>query len=160
MGQYFEWVNYDKREIIMIDPWPNGQKLRWCAYIGCPETDAALTMLAGDWAGELVMFLGDYARFKDETRPGRREMEHRLNRAISDDCTYGFTDTCGRFDYVCSHPEVMHFVEYDDGGYDMASCDSPLRRRDSSAQVRCERVKEGVRRPLPHGGAPYRQGHG
>lgn len=84
MGQYFEWVNFDKREIIATDPWPNGQKLHECAYIGCPETDAVLTMLAGDWAGDLVVFLGDYARFKDETHPGRREVERRLDGAIGE----------------------------------------------------------------------------
>lgn len=125
MGQYFEWVNYDKREIIMTDPWPNGQKLRQCAYIGCPETDAALTMLAGDWAGDLVVFLGDNARFKDETHPGRREVERRLGGVISDDYTYDFTDICGRFDYVRDHPKIRHFVEYDDGSYDMVPYDGP-----------------------------------
>lgn len=126
MGQYFEWVNFDKREIIATDPWPNGQKLHECAYIGCPETDATLTMLAGDWAGDLVVFLGDYAKFKDETHPGRHEVERRLDGAISDDYTYDFTDICGRFDYVRDHPEAKHYVEHDDGSWDWSLYDGPF----------------------------------
>ncbi len=48
MGQYFEWVNFDKGEIIATWPWPNGQKPHECTYVECEETDAALTMLAGE----------------------------------------------------------------------------------------------------------------
>lgn len=51
MGQYFNWVNFDKNEIIEDWPWSNGNKLHESAYLGCEETDAALTMLAGDWRG-------------------------------------------------------------------------------------------------------------
>lgn len=69
MGQYFEWVNYDKREIIATDPWPNGQKLYECAYLGCPETDAALTMLAKEHGLSLSAFLrmaaNDYIQRND-----------------------------------------------------------------------------------------------
>lgn len=61
MGQYFNWVNLDKGEIVADWPWPNGQGIHESAYLGCEETDAALTMIAGDWAGDLVVFLGDYA---------------------------------------------------------------------------------------------------
>lgn len=104
---------------------PNGQKLSECAYIGCHEIDAALTMLASDWAGDLVEFLGDYVEFKDEAHPGRREVERRLDGAINDDYTDDFTDICGRFDYVRDHPEIRHFVEHDDGNYDMAPYDGP-----------------------------------
>lgn len=126
MGQYFEWVNYDKREIMATDPWPNGQKLHECTYLGCLETDAALTMLAGDWAGDLVVFLGDYAEFKDETHPGRREVERRLDGAISDDYTDDFTDICGRFDYTRDHPEARHFVECDGGSCARIPYDGPF----------------------------------
>ena len=82
-------------------------------------------MLAGDWAGDLVVFLGDNARFKDEAHPGRREVERRLVEAISDHYTYDFTDIGGRFDYVRDHPEVRHFVEHDDGSYGMAPYNGP-----------------------------------
>ena len=129
MGQYFEWVNCDKREIIATDPWPNGQKLHECAYLECPETDAALTMLAGDWAGDLVVFLGDYAKFKNETHPGRREVERRLDGAISDDYTCDFIDICGRFDYVRDHPKAKHYVERDDGSWDWIPYDIFIKDR-------------------------------
>lgn len=126
MGQYFDWVNFDKREIIAADPWPNGQKIHESAYLGCPETDAVLTMLAGDWAGDLVVLLGDYAKFRDEVHPGRREVERRLAGAICDDYICGLTDICGRFDYVRDHPEAKRYVERDDGSYDWIPYDGPF----------------------------------
>ena len=114
MGQYFSWVNLDKDEIIETYAWPNGEKLHECAYVGCEETDAALTMLAGDWAGDLVVFLGDYATFKDEVHPGRRAVERCLaGRHVEDYLFDVCRDICGRFDYVRDHPEVTHPVYVD-----------------------------------------------
>ena len=126
MGQYFEWVNFDKRESITCYPWPCGNKLHESAYIGCPETDAALTMIAGDWAGDLVAFVGDYAHFENETHPGRREVERRLDGAVCDDVVCEFTDICGRFDYTRDHPDAKHFVDRDDGGCDYVPYDGPF----------------------------------
>lgn len=114
MSQYFNWVNLDRSEIIADWPWPNGQGVRESAYLGCEETDAALTMIAGDWAGDLVVFLGDYAEFKNETHPGRREVERRLDGTSAEHYMYECTDICGRFDYVRDHPEVRHPVFSDD----------------------------------------------
>lgn len=110
MGQYFEWVNFDKHESVETWPWPNGQKLVESAYVGCEQTDAVLTMLAGEWAGDLVVFLGDYAGFEDETHPGRREVELRLQGMCLDDYVLDCKDICGRFDYVGRHPEATYPV--------------------------------------------------
>lgn len=110
MGQYFYWVNFDKDELIETWPWPNGAGLHESAYAGCEETDAAITMLAGDWAGDLAVFLGDYARFEDETHPGRREVERRLDGTIAEHYIYECTDVCGRFDYLKAHPEITYPV--------------------------------------------------
>lgn len=110
MGQYFEWVNYDRREIIDTDVWDCGVKLHESAFVGCEMTDAALTMLAGDWAGDLVVFLGDYASFENETNPARRRIELLLNGGFSDDYTYDFTDVTGRFDYVETLEDKSHWV--------------------------------------------------
>lgn len=45
MGQYFEWVNYDKREIMMADLLPDGQKhqFRYAVNEGrtTPETSSS-----------------------------------------------------------------------------------------------------------------------
>lgn len=115
MGQYYYWVNFDKDEIIEIWPWPNGMGLHECAYLGCEETDAALTMLAGDWAGDLVVFFGDYAEFKDETHPMRKEVERRLGGMGAEDYILSCRDICGRFDYVRDHPGITHPLYFDDG---------------------------------------------
>ncbi len=126
MGQYFNWVNFDKREYIDTAPWPNGQKLVECTYLGCEETDAALTMLAGEWAGDLVAFMGDYCHFENETHPGRREVELRLGGMIFDDFLFDTcTDICGRFDYVGNHPEARRYVEHGDD-YSMEPYEGPF----------------------------------
>ncbi|OUP09804.1 hypothetical protein [Collinsella sp. An2] len=118
MGQYFSWVNFDKNEIIEDWPWANGSKLHESAYLGCEETDAALTMLAGDWAGDFVAFLGDYAEFENETHPKRREIEQRLGDMACEDYIYSCTDICGRFDYTREHPEVRRPVYDGDSIYE------------------------------------------
>lgn len=110
MGQYFNWVNLDKNEIIETWAWPNGQKLVESTYYGCEETDAALTMMAGDWAGDLVVFMGDYATFEDETHPKRKEVEQMLAGIGADDYLIDFIDIIGRFDYAKEHPEIKHPV--------------------------------------------------
>ena len=87
-------------------------------------------MIAGDWAGDLVVFLGDYAEFKDEAHPGRREVERRLDGTRAEYICTRATDICGRFDYVRDHPAVRRpefsedgcdetWVPYD-GPYDVA----------------------------------------
>lgn len=110
MGQYFEWVNFDKGEIIATWPWPNGQKLHECAYVGCEETDAALTMLAGEWAGDFVVFLGDCATFENETYSNHKELQRRLKGMNLEDYVFDCKDICGRFDYVRRHPEATYPV--------------------------------------------------
>lgn len=118
MGQYFNWVNFDKNEIIEDWPWPNGNKLHKSAYLGCEETDAALTMLAGGWAGDFVAFLGDYATFENETHPKRREAELRLAGTCCEEYIYSCADICGRFDYTRDHPKTRHPVYEDDDIYE------------------------------------------
>lgn len=125
MSQYFEWVNFDKRESITTFPWPCGPGLHESAYIGCPETDAALTMIAGDWAGDLVAFVGDYAHFENEAHPGRREVERRLGGESLDDVIYVFTDICGRFDYVRGRPDARRYVDLGDEGFELVPYDGP-----------------------------------
>lgn len=114
VGQYFNWVNFDKRQIIETWIWPNGQGLQECAYVGCEETDAALTMLAEGWAGDLVVFLGDYAIFQNESNPMRKQIEQRLGNVSAEDFMYDLEDITGRFDYAERHPELKHPIDCDD----------------------------------------------
>lgn len=126
MSQYFNWVNFDKREIIADWPWTCGSGLRESAYVGCEKTDAVLTMLASDWAGDIVVFLGDYAHFENETDPNRREVERRLAGMSCEDYIYNCTDICGRFDYTGDHPEVRYPVFSDDGSEEWVPYDGPF----------------------------------
>lgn len=110
MGQYFNWTNFDKNELIETDIWPNGQKLVECAYYGCEETDAALTMLAGEWAGDFVCFLGDYANFHKSKSPAAK----RALEALNGYCTEDYLLECcediqGRFDYAKINPDFRWY---------------------------------------------------
>ena len=126
MSQYFNWVNFDKREIIADWPWPCGSGLRESAYVGCEKTDAVLTMLASDWAGDIVVFLGDYAHFENETDSNRHEVERRLAGMSCEDYIYSCTDICGRFDYTRDHPEARYPVFSDYGVEEWVPYDGPF----------------------------------
>lgn len=52
MGQYFEWLNLDKMEMIGNSPWKCGSKLPDNTYVGNEKTDAVLTLLASRWKGD------------------------------------------------------------------------------------------------------------
>lgn len=110
MGQYFNWVNFDKAEFIHTDIWPNGQKLVESAYYGCEETDAALTMIAGEWAGDFVCFLGDYADFHGNKNPAAKRALEALNGYCAEDYIFECCkDIQGRFDYAKTNPDFRWY---------------------------------------------------
>lgn len=62
MGQYFMWVNFDKRQYLGDDASVSdeGLKVIETAYIGSRKTDALSTLLGTVWKGDLVVFLGEH----------------------------------------------------------------------------------------------------
>lgn len=67
MGEYYNWVNVDKREYICPDNFDCGNKLfesRW------PDSDclrALRQLLSEDWAGDHVLFMGDETPISENT---------------------------------------------------------------------------------------------
>jgi hypothetical protein len=77
MGQYFKMVNLDKKEYIT--PYKLGAMLKWWEHIGAQAHQGAVLLLladglgrgggdfrvetpiAGRWAGDRIVFSGDYA---------------------------------------------------------------------------------------------------
>lgn len=115
MGQYFNWTNFDKGEFIDTDIWPNGQKLVESAYYGCEETDAALTMLAGEWAGDFVCFLGDYADFRNNRSPAaERVLEAMDGRCAEDYFLECAKDIQGRFDFAKTNSD-FRWYDFEEG---------------------------------------------
>lgn len=55
MGQYYIWANPDKKQYIDDEPFEGtGFMLNCSVHAGQPITDAACTMIAGPWCGDLV----------------------------------------------------------------------------------------------------------
>lgn len=60
MGQYFEFVNFDKKEMISPYDYDNLAKVMEHSYQGNKFLAAAEKLMKTDWAGDRVLYLGDY----------------------------------------------------------------------------------------------------
>lgn len=59
MGEYYSWVNVDKRELIVPEVFGSGLKFYQNSVKGVPVNRALRTLLADRWKGDRVIFLGD-----------------------------------------------------------------------------------------------------
>ena len=59
VGEYYMWINATKREHLEPGPFGSPYKIMESCSSACAMTDALLTLLATDWAGDLVAFVGD-----------------------------------------------------------------------------------------------------
>ena len=59
MGEYYEWVNIDKKEYISPYDFDLGNKLYESDYAGNPLLGALYNLLSSDWKGDTIIFLGD-----------------------------------------------------------------------------------------------------
>ena len=99
MGQYFQWVNFDKRQYLDDEMFPDGLKATESAYVGSPKTDAVTTLLGTIWRGDLVAFVGEYlADVRRLSIPGRDDGLLRVIDYPLDyyDIDYEFEDVGGR----------------------------------------------------------------
>ena len=60
MGQYFKFVNFDKKEMISPYDYDNVAKVMEHSYQGNKFLAAAEKLIKTDWAGDRVLYLGDY----------------------------------------------------------------------------------------------------
>ena len=66
MGQYFEIINVDKRQVICPHNYDNGLKLMEWAYDKNAVVMAMVNLMADAWKGDRVYVVGDYADNEDE----------------------------------------------------------------------------------------------
>lgn len=78
MGQYFSWVNVDRFERLDAGLWDFAPTLYGRCVAPCEENQAMLSLLATRWRGDVVVFLGDYASFEGDERPGCRHVRERI----------------------------------------------------------------------------------
>ena len=63
MGQYYRFVNVDKKEIC--DRNRHGYKLMEHSYVGNNYCNDILRLLKGEWKGDRIIHVGDYAEAND-----------------------------------------------------------------------------------------------
>lgn len=59
MGIYYDWVNLDKKEFICPNDFNQGNKVYETTAIRNPFLGALYDLLASDWRGDTLIFLGD-----------------------------------------------------------------------------------------------------
>lgn len=59
MGEYYDWVNVDKREYICPNDFNYGNKLHETTWPGNEFLLALRELLSNEWAGDHVFFMGD-----------------------------------------------------------------------------------------------------
>lgn len=59
MGEYYNWVNVDKREYLCPADFGQGNKLHESMYRGNSLLSALHSLLSNEWRGDRLLFLGD-----------------------------------------------------------------------------------------------------
>ncbi len=77
MGEYYSWVNIDKREYIEPFAFDLGNKIHESAMEGNPLLGAMYSLLESEWKGDRIIFLGDETNItENDTNPVIRELSN------------------------------------------------------------------------------------
>ncbi len=75
MGEYYDWVNIDKKEYICPSDFDLGNKLHESAFAGNHFLGALYNLLSADWKGDSIVFLGDQTNITEkDTNPVLRRL--------------------------------------------------------------------------------------
>ena len=126
MGEYFAWVNIDKRERLEMGALSGAFKKLTSCYVGNFEIDAVCTLLVDRWKGDTIAFLGyestDYwpdtsseaLRYKEEESPVFLDYVEDFYRDVTGD----FRQAKGKTHLVATQGEMMK-APYE-GSFDIA----------------------------------------
>lgn len=134
MGEYFEWINFDKREFLSNYPWNHGYKLLESCVDDREETGAVSALLENRWAGDMVVFMGDYyTGVIDNPRMKTVEAEiGKFGEELQFRAEVVFTDITGVFEQAkgeCSHLYCLEKREVIDTPYEGPFTMRPIWRR-------------------------------
>ena len=91
MGEYFNWVNVDKKEYLCPNDFGYGNKSHETRHKNNPVLRALHELLSSRWRGDQVIFLGDEGTIPSDTPvPVLQKLD---NQAGSSDY----------FDYICEN---------------------------------------------------------
>ena len=91
MGEYFNWVNVDKKEYICPADFDLGNKSHESSSKDNPLLQALYTLLSTRWQGDKIVFLGDEANLSFDT-------PHHVLNMLNDQSGGG-----DYFDYICEN---------------------------------------------------------
>lgn len=118
MGQYYTFVNMDKKERLYSHSFGSGLKLMESCYVGNEYMEAISHLLAGPWKGDRVLYCGDYAWDDPSGSAGER-----LHELVKQD-PYDFAEKCEdvstRF-AACKGNTCLESFETADGGHGFRS---------------------------------------
>lgn len=128
MGQYFCWVNVDKHERLNSCFWDFAPMLHGRCLAPCEENQAALSLLATHWRGDVVVFCGDYADFSQGgEHPGCRHIQEKVDASglAIPDFIYEARDATGDLRIAKDSPRNRHnapkneLLDCYDGSFDV-----------------------------------------
>lgn len=115
MGEYFDWVNVDKKEYICPSDFDLGNKLHETADSGNVFLGALYDLLSSDWKGDRIIFLGDEINItKKDTNPVLQKLsaERQAWGEAGYDADYVVDEyKCISGLYKAAEAEVRHEIE-------------------------------------------------
>ena len=81
MGQYYKFVNIDKKEIC--DRNRQGYKLMEHSYVNNDYCNDILRLLSNEWKGDRVIHVGDYAESTDSSNTAN--IIEKLSKELADE---------------------------------------------------------------------------
>ena len=91
MGEYYKWVNIDKHEYLSPRSFDEGNKLYESSRPDSKLLGALYSLLASDWKGDSIVFLGDYTKLTDKvTNPVLKRLyeDHKASGIVGYDSDY------------------------------------------------------------------------
>ena len=88
MGEYYDWVNVDKKQYLVPMEFGHGSKITESCWYHAEVLGALYSLLSSDWKGDHIAFIGDEAKVplapKNETlrRLQKQCMDDSQNRGI------------------------------------------------------------------------------
>lgn len=118
MGQYYTFVNMDKKERLYSHSFESGLKLMESCYVGNDYMEAISHLLAGPWKGDRVFYCGDYAW--DDPSGSAGERLHELAKQDPYEFAEKCEDISTRF-AACKGRTRLESFETESGGHGFRS---------------------------------------
>ncbi len=122
MGEYYSWVNVDKKQYIQPVNFDEGSKLFETSLVTNPLFGALSSLLANEWKKDHIAFIGDYAPVPEN--PDNETLKILVSGLLSYDpntdidgyITDVFQDVSGLFKAAEPdvRPDIEWMVEHDD----------------------------------------------